>query len=149
MVPATDGKTVHHRIDYHSNFVGAFNNTAYKDLPRPVVLHQTFHFLPFIDKANKERQSTLSLEKKSLTKNCWMRAVTSLVGKFVVNMMRWDRHKSAGLNIILRNGIHTFDISEMADMITKPVVTRGLSAVDRRTQQRSKAKMRNNIRTLI
>ena len=133
MIVSTSGKTIRHKIDYHSKFVDAFDNTTYKELPRPASLHQAFSFLPLIDEANKERQSTLALEKKWLTKNCWTRVITSLVGECVVDMMRWDRHKRAGLPIIFRSDMQDFDISEMADMIAKPVVTGGLGVVDRRT----------------
>jgi len=122
MIVSTSGKTIRHKIDYHSKFVDAFDNTTYKELPRPAVLHQAFHFLPLIDEANKERQSTLALEKKWLTKNCWTRVITSLVGECVVDMMRWDRHKRAGLPIIFHSDMQDFDISEMANMVTKPVV---------------------------
>jgi hypothetical protein len=149
MVVSTCGKTIRHQIDYHSKFVDAFDNTTYKELPRPAVLHQTFHFLPLIDEANKERQSTLALEKKWLTKNCWTRVITSLVGESVVDMMRWDRHKRAGLPIIFRNDLRDFDISEMADMIAKPVATGGLGAVDHRKGRRSEAELRNEIGPLV
>ena len=149
MVVSAIGKTNRHRIDYHSKFVDAFNNTTYKELPRLAVLYQAFHFLPLIDEANKERQSTLALEKKWLTKNCWTRVITSLVGECVVDMMRWDRHKCAGLPIIFRNDMRDFDISEMADMVAKPVVTGGLGAVDRRTQRRSEAEMIARVGPLV
>ena len=116
MIVSTSGKMIRHRIDYHSK-VDAFDNTTYKELPRPVVLHQAFRFLPLIDEANKERQSTLALEKNWRTKNCWTRVITSLVGEYVVDMMRLDRHKRAGLPIIFRTYIQDFDILEMADMM--------------------------------
>ena len=149
MIVSTSGKTIRHKIDYHSKFVDAFDNTTYKELPRPAVLHQAFHFLPLIDEANKERQSTLALEKKWLTKNCWTRVITSLVGECVVDMMRWDRHKRAGLPIIFRSDMQDFDISEMADMVAKPVVTGGLGAVDQRTQRRSEAEKRHELGPLV
>ena len=63
------------------------------------------------------------------------------MGKCVVDRMRWDRHKRADLPIIFRNDMQDFDISKMADMVAKPVVTGGLGAVDRRTQRRSKTEM--------
>ena len=53
MVVSTSGKTIRHKIDYHSKFVDAFDNTTYKELPRPAVLHQAFHFLPLIDEQTR------------------------------------------------------------------------------------------------
>ena len=141
MMVSTCGKTIRHRIDYHSKFVDAFDNTTYKELPRPAAVHQVFHFLPLVDEANKERQSSLALEKKWLTKNCWTRVITSLVGECVVEVMRWDRHKRAALPIVFRNDLRDFDISEMADLVAKPVAWGGLGAVDRRRQQRSRTQI--------
>ena len=88
MIVLTSKKTIYHQIDYYLKFFDAFENTTYKELSRPAVLHEAFHFLPLIDKANKERQSTLALKKKWLTKNCWTRVITLLVGECVVDMMR-------------------------------------------------------------
>ena len=55
MAVSTCGKTIRHKIDYQSKYANQFDNTEWNNLPRPVVLHQLFHFLPLIDEANKER----------------------------------------------------------------------------------------------
>ena len=72
-----------------------------------------------------------------------------LVDEYVVDMMRWDRHKRVSLLIIFRDDMRDFDISKMADMVAKPVKTGGLGAVDRRTQRRSEAEMRNEVGPLV
>ena len=79
LVVSTCGKMVTHKIKYRSKYANQFDNTEFNKLSRPAVLYQLFNFLPLIDKANKERQNALALEKKILTKNCWNRLITTLI----------------------------------------------------------------------
>ena len=134
-VVSTCGKTIRHSVDYRAKFADQFDNTSANEYPRPAILHQLFHFLPLIDETNKERQSALALEKKWPTKNCWTRVITSLVGKCVVDLMRFDRHKRSREPIIYRKDWRDFDITEMADLIAKPLKSGGLGAKDLRQQQ--------------
>ena len=121
MVVSTCGKTIRHKIDYKSKFADQFDNTDWNFLPRPAILHQLFNFLPLIDEANKERQNALALEKKILTKNCWCRLITTLVGQCVLDVMRWDRFMRSGEAIAFTTSRSDFDITGMADMIAKPL----------------------------
>ena len=67
LVVSTCGKMVTHKIKYRSKYANQFDNTEFNKLSRPAVLYQLFNFLPLIDKANKERQNALALEKKIFT----------------------------------------------------------------------------------
>ena len=51
-----------------SKYGNQFDNTPFNKLPRLVILHQPFYFLPLINEANKKRQNTLALEKIFLKK---------------------------------------------------------------------------------
>ena len=118
-IVSTCGKTITHRISYESKYADHFDNTAFNELPRPAILHQLFHFLPLVDEANKKRQNALALEKKLLTKNCWTRLITTLLGQSVLNMMRWDRYMRCQNPIGYTLASKDFDITGMADLIAR------------------------------
>ena len=118
-IVSTCDKTITHRISYESKYADHFDNTAFNELPRPAILHQLFHFLPLVDEANKERQNALELEKKLLTKNCWTRLITTLLGQSVLDMMRWDRYMRCQNPIGYTLASKDFDITGMADLIAR------------------------------
>jgi len=84
--------TTTHPIPYCTKFIDE-HNEAFHDVDCPSVAHFIFQFLPLIDEHNKQRQGILGLERKWLTKNCWNRVVTTLLGQSVVDMHRWDRYQ--------------------------------------------------------
>ena len=87
--------------------------------------------MPLIDEFNKEPQKKLALEKKWQTRNCWTRCITSLAGQCVVDLMRWDRSKRAPLAIGYTEAYKEWDITEMANMIARPLINPGgLGALD-------------------
>jgi len=90
---STCGKTTKHPEKYVSSFEDEFGNTSCKELDRPSIAHFLHEFLPLIDEHNKQRQSLLNLERCWLTKDCWFRLLTTVVGVCVVNMHRWDRNQ--------------------------------------------------------
>ena len=118
-IVSTCGKTITHRISYESKYADHFDNTAFNELPRPAILHQLFHFLPLVDEANKERQNALALEKKILTKNCWTRLITTLLGQSVLDLMRWDRYMRCQNPIGYTLASKDFGITGMADLIAR------------------------------
>ena len=75
----------------------------------------------------------LALERKCLTKTCWLQVLTTLLGMAVVDVQRWDRSMGSGngLSFSLRRGEEDddwedFDIKEMANIIAKPLRTKYL-----------------------
>ena len=99
-IVSTCGKTIRHKQDYYTKFSDNHDNTVTKPLPQPALVHVLFHVLPLLDEFNKERQHTLGLEKSWLTRNCWRRYITSLVGECVTDMVRWDRYKRCQKSIV-------------------------------------------------
>ena len=140
---STCGKTIRHCEDYYAKFSDGYDNKETLAYPRPAIVHQTYHFLPLIDEFNKERQKVLALEKKWPTRNCWTRCITSLTGQCVVDVMRWDRSKCVSLAIGYTEAYKEWDITEMANLIARPLTTPGgLGASDRRNTRRSDADAR-------
>ena len=74
------GTTVRHEKTYKSKFEDEFGNVSKKELPRPAVVHFLYEFLPLIDEHNKARQNFLALEKTWLTKDPWVRLLSTLLG---------------------------------------------------------------------
>jgi len=74
------GTTVRHEKTYKSKFEDEFGNVSEKELPRPAVAHFLYEFLPLIDEHNKARQNFLALEKTWLTKDPWVRLMSTLLG---------------------------------------------------------------------
>ena len=91
---STCGSTEPSDIKYESKFEDAWGNTGFKLIDRPQLCHFLFEYLPLIDEHNKQRQSILALEKRWLTKDPWLRLVTTLVGMSCVDMHRLFRHQS-------------------------------------------------------
>jgi len=89
---STCGKTMPHPVKYLSHFEDNYGNVAYKEIDRPHIAHFLYDYLPLIDEHNKQRQSLLNLERCWLTKNCWFRLLTTIIGMSVVDMHRWDRN---------------------------------------------------------
>ena len=48
------------------------------------VAHRLYEFLPLIDKHSKACQNSLVLKKCWLTKNCWVRLLTTFFGMVVI-----------------------------------------------------------------
>ena len=51
--------------------------------------------MPIIDEHNKQRQGTLSLERKWATRDCWFRLLTTMIGFCAVDMHRWCMYEKA------------------------------------------------------
>ena len=113
------GKTVRHFEDYRSNYTDEYDNKCGNECARPAVAHMLYHFLSLIDEFNKERQKTLSLEKKWPTKNCWNRCIVSMIEQCVVDMMRWDRAKRAPVPICYSDDFADFDIRGVVNAISR------------------------------
>ena len=97
---STCGSTEPSPIKYESKFEDDWGNTSFKEVLRPNMLHFLYEYLPLIDEHNKQQQSLWALEKRWLTKNCWFRLVTTIVGMSVVDMhryYRYDRIKNKGI----------------------------------------------------
>ena len=90
---STCGSTTVHPTKYQSKFEDDFGNIRIKDVNRPWVAHFLYEYLPLVDEHNKQRQSILNLERCWLTKDCWFRLLTTIVGMSVVDMHRWYRNK--------------------------------------------------------
>ena len=88
----TCGSTKPHEIKHQSKFEDRWGNTQVREIDRPAICHFLCEYLPLIDEHNKQRPSPLQLEKRWLTKNCWFRLVTTLVGMSVVDIHRIYRH---------------------------------------------------------
>ena len=116
---STCDKTITHKIRHESNYADQFDTTEFNELPRPAILHQLFNFLPLIDKANNERQNALALEKKILTKKCWIRLITALIGQSVLDLMRWYRYMCCNNPITYTLASKDFDITGMANLIAR------------------------------
>ena len=67
---STCGKTICHIEDYYAKFSNVYDNKATCAYPRPVIAHQTWHFLPLINGFNTKGQTMLALEQKWPTRNC-------------------------------------------------------------------------------
>ena len=90
---STCGSTAVHPQKYETSFEDDFGNVRVKEVNRPWVAHFLYEYLPLIDEHNKQRQSLLNLERCWLTKNCWFRLLTTIVGMSVVDMHRWYRNE--------------------------------------------------------
>ena len=77
---------------YQSSYEDDYGNIRVKEINRPWVAHFLYKYLPLIDEHNKQRQSLLNLERCWLTKSCWFRLLTTIVGMSVVDMHRWYRN---------------------------------------------------------
>ena len=145
------GTTVQHAKAYKSKFEDEFGNVSEKELPRPAVAHFLYEFLPLIDEHNKARQNFLALEKTWLTKDCWVRLLSTFLGMYnreiilfmlsiltesilsssnnsgmgVVDVQRFDRNKRHGqISICLEDGDETkndFTIKQISNFICKPL----------------------------
>ena len=87
------GKMVMHEEPYLSRYEDDFGNVQEKELPRTTVAHMLYEFLPLIDERNKARQNALALAKFRLTKNCWVRLLTTFLGMAIIDLLWWDRRK--------------------------------------------------------
>jgi hypothetical protein len=85
---STCGRTDPHPQKYRSNFEDDFGVVTFKELNRPYIAHFLYEYLPLIDEHNKQRQNLLNLERSWLTKDCWMRLITTIVGMSVVDFQR-------------------------------------------------------------
>ena len=111
---------------YETSFEDDFGVTQYRQVERPCISHFLYDFLPLIDEHNKQRQSILGLERCWLTKDCWFRLVTTVVGMSVVDMHRWHRNKITGGNAVEpREGTYAEDlvVREFADLLTAKLAT--------------------------
>ena len=84
------GKTVTHKDAYVSIYEDEIGNVMEKELPQPTISHMLYEFLLLIDEHNKTCQNALTLEKCWLTKNCWVRILTTFLGMAVVDLQQWD-----------------------------------------------------------
>jgi hypothetical protein len=126
------GKTVMHEEPYLSRYEDDYGNVQEKELPRPTVAHMLYEFLPLIDEHNKSRQNALALEKCWLTKNCWVRLLTTFLGMAVIDLLRWDRRKRYGhvrdleftgdfIENMDEDMVDDFDVRTMANLIGRPL----------------------------
>ena len=67
----------------------------------------------------------LALEKVWPTKCGWVRLETSFAGISAVDLQRWDRHMSCGVDgrSLRLDGMDDFDILEMVNLIVRPLRT--------------------------
>ena len=90
------GKMVILEEPYLSCYEDDFGNAQEKELPCPTIAHMLYEFLPLIDEHNKACQNALALEKCWLTKNCWVRLLTTFLGIALIDLLWWDRRKCNG-----------------------------------------------------
>ena len=92
--------------------------------------HMLYEFLLLIDEHNTACQKSLALEKCWMTKSCWNRIITTLLGMAVVDVQRWDRNKRHGYMMRPPSGfgdddddgvMDDFDIKTMANLIGRPL----------------------------
>ena len=111
-------------------FEDEYCNVEEKELPHPVHAHMLHEFLPLIDEHNKACQNSLTLEKWWMTKSCWNRIITTLLGMAVVDVQHWDCNKRhgymmrpvAGFADYNNDGVVAdFDIKTMANLIVRPL----------------------------
>jgi hypothetical protein len=89
---STTGKTSPHPIKHMSKYEDNFGEICERPIDRPD-LHQFYHkFSPLVDTHNQQRQGILQLEKLWLTKCCWRRLWTTMVGMCVVDMHKWFKY---------------------------------------------------------
>ena len=125
------GTTIRHERNYMSKFEDEMGCVQAKELARPQVAHMLYEFLPLIDEHNKARQSCLALEECWLTKNCWMRLMTTFTGMAVVDLQRWDRHmRSKSEDATMQGMDGDFPIIKMASLIGRPLRTGALKYRD-------------------
>ena len=124
------GTTIMHESPYLSRYEDDYGNVQEKELPRPTVAHMLYEFLPLIDEHNKARQNSLALEKCWLTKNCWVRLLTTFLGMAVIDLLRWDRRQRYGhvrdleytcYDNMEDDFVDDFDVRTMANLIGKPL----------------------------
>ena len=121
------GSTVRHSKNYTSKFEDEHGHVQIKELARPTIAHFLYEFLPLINEHNKAHQNTLALERIWLTKNSWMRLLTTFLGMAVVDLQRFDRNKrvSFGKSQLCMDPseLEDFHIQKMANLIVKPLST--------------------------
>ena len=88
---STHGQTHPHPLMYKTWFEDDYGNAMCKDLPRPEIVHAFYDLAPLVDEHNQQRQGILGLERKWLTKNCWSRLNTTVLGQSVVDLQRYVR----------------------------------------------------------
>ena len=72
-----------------------------KELSRPAIVHNAYHFLPLIGEFNKDRQRNLALEKCWPTRSCWTGTITSMLCECVTNLVRYDRYRRKRVPVYL------------------------------------------------
>jgi hypothetical protein len=85
---STVGNTHAHDLPYRSYFEDPYGGTGTREVPRPVLAHFIYQFLPMIDEHNKQRQALLDVEGKWPTHSCWFKLLAGFVGMSAVNMQR-------------------------------------------------------------
>ncbi|CAB9499209.1 unknown protein [Seminavis robusta] len=114
---STCGSTEPSEIKYESKFEDAWGNTCSKMLNRPRLCHFIYEYLPLIDEHNKQRQNLLALEKCWLTKDCWTRLLTTLLGQSIVDMQRHWRYQQIEVHGESRSSVDQVRIHNFADRI--------------------------------
>jgi hypothetical protein len=154
------GTTVMHEHPYLSRYEDDFGNVQEKELPRPTVAHMLYEFLPLIDEHNKARQNALALEKCWLTKNCWVRLITTFLGMAVIDLLRWDRRQRFGhvrdlesLEDLQHNSdydvVDDFDVRTMANLIGKPLTDGRLMYRSRRQPSARTASYQTSTKPIV
>ena len=73
-------------------------------IPWPHLLEWVYNYLPLIDEHNKQWQSSLWLEKKWPTKNCWFHLLITVVGMSAVDLhhiyLNHNKHQFGKMDII-------------------------------------------------
>lgn len=96
---STCGSTEPSPILYESKYEDEWGVPATRLIQRPKIAHFLFDYLPLIDEHNKQRQSLLALEKRWLTKDCWFRLGTTMIGMSIVDFHRWYHHKGTKMTL--------------------------------------------------
>ena len=88
----TTGSTEPSEFLYECKFEDEWGNTNSRAIKRPKLVHFLYEYAPLIDEHNKGRQQVLNLEKRWLTKSCWFRLTSTVLGQCVVDMHRYFRY---------------------------------------------------------
>ena len=114
---STCGSTEPSKMKYESKFEDEWGGTNFQTIDRPEIVHFLYEYLPLIDEHNKQRQSLLALEKRWLTKDCWFRLITTVVGMSVVDMHRCYRYHQLKIKNKKHEEVDLVKIYKFTDLI--------------------------------
>jgi hypothetical protein len=80
---------------YQAKFSDSVGNVCVRDVVRPAIIADYFSDSNIIDSHNHVRQGELKLEKHWVTKDCWFRLDTTLIGMTVTDAWKALTHGTA------------------------------------------------------